>query len=123
MLDYVSTYSPPPAKKVVYVGPDAGRKHLEQMGLAVVAPAGGMPGDGEVLVVGPGGGQILAANAAAMRQWIKAGGNVLAIGLGQEEANRFLPFSIKTHKHEYICSQFPPPAAGSLLAGRDRQTP
>jgi hypothetical protein len=117
MLDYVSSYSPPPAGKVVYAGPAAGRRHLEQMGLAVAAPADGAPGAGQVLVVGPGGGQTLAANAAAVRRWIKAGGNVLAIGLGQEEANRFLPFSIKTRKQEYICSLFQPPAGSSLLAG------
>ncbi len=117
MLDYVSSYVPPPIRKVVYAGQDAGRRHLEQMGLAVAAATDDGPAAGQVLVVGPGGGETLSANAAAVRQWIKAGGNVLAVGLGQEEANRFLPFSVKTGKHEYISALFPPPAAGSLLAG------
>jgi hypothetical protein len=116
LLDYAATYSPPPARKVIYAGDEAGRKHLEQMGLTVAAPGSGAPQADPVLVVGPGGGQALAANAALL-QWIKAGGNVLAIGLGQEEANRFLPFAVKTHKQEYISSLFPPPAAASLLAG------
>ena len=102
---------------MVYAGPDAGRKHLEQMGLAVAAYEGGTPGADQVLVVGPGGGTALAANADAVRPWVKAGGNVFAIGLGQEEANAFLPFSVKTQKREYICSVFDPPGRSSLLAG------
>jgi hypothetical protein len=117
MFAYVSSYLPPPAGKVVYAGQDAGRRHLEQMGLAVADAADGALGAGQVLVVGPGGSQTLAANAPAVRQWIKAGGNVLAVGLGQEEANRFLPFSVKTRKQEYICALFQTPAGNSLLAG------
>jgi hypothetical protein len=116
MLDYVSAYVPPSVGKVVYVGEDAGRRHLEQIGLTVVAPAGGVPSAGQVLIVGPGGSESLAANADGLRQWIKAGGKVLAVGLGQDEANRFLPFAIKTRKQEYICTVFSPPAGNSLLA-------
>ena len=117
MLDYVSTYSPPPVRKLCYAGQDAGRKHLEQMGLAVAAYEGGTPAAEQVLIVGPGAGTILAANADALRPWVKAGGHVLAIGLGQEEANAFLPFSVKTRKREYICSVFDLPGSKSLLAG------
>jgi hypothetical protein len=50
-------------------------------------------------------------------QWVRKGGNVLALGLGQEEANAFLPFSVKTQRREYICSVFDPPSRNSLLAG------
>ena len=100
-----------------YAGPQAGRKHLEQMGLTVASYEGGRLGPEDVLVVGPGGGPALAAHADDLRPWIKAGGNVLAIGLGQAEANAFLPFSVKTRKQEYICGLFPPPARTSLLAG------
>ncbi len=117
LLNYASTYSPPAGRKVVYVGQDAGRKHLEQMGLAVTAYQGGAPRTEQVLVVGPGGGATLAANAEAVRPWIKAGGAVFAIGLGQQEANSFLPFSVTTQKREYISSVFDPPGRKSLLAG------
>jgi beta-galactosidase len=117
MLNYVSAYSPSPVRQVLYVGAEAGRKHLEKMGLAVAAYQGGAPGTEQVLVVGPGGGRNLSANADAVRQWIKAGGHVFAIRLGQEEANSFLPFSIKTQPREYICSLFAPPERTSLLAG------
>jgi hypothetical protein len=117
LLSYVSSYSPPTVRKVVYVGQDAGRKHLEQMGLGLATFEGGAPGAEQVLVVGPGGGQTLAAHADAVRQWVKAGGNVFAIGLGQAEANAFLPFSVTTQKREYICSVFEPAGKNSLLAG------
>ena len=117
MLSYVSTYAPPAVRKVCYAGPEAGRKYLEQAGLGVAAYQGGSPGTEEVLVVGPGGGPLLAAHADAVRRWVKAGGNVLGIGLGQEEANAFLPFSVKTRKREHICSLFQPPSMTSLLAG------
>jgi hypothetical protein len=117
MLGYVSTYSPPAVRQVCYAGRDAGRKHLEQMGLVPANYQGDAPGANQVLVVGPGGGAILAANADAVRRWIKAGGNVFAVGLGQQEANAFLPFAVETRKREYISAVFDPPGRSSLLAG------
>jgi hypothetical protein len=117
MLNYVSAYSPPAVRQALYVGQDAGRKHLEQMGLTLVAYHGGTPGAEHALVVGPGGGQTLAADADAVRKWIRAGGHAVAIGLGQDEANPFLPFSIQTRPREYISSAFDSPGRASLLAG------
>ncbi len=43
-----------------------------------------------MLIVGPGGGQKLAAHSAAIGKWLAAGGRLLAIGLDQDEANAFL---------------------------------
>jgi hypothetical protein len=117
IVNYASAYVPPAVRQVVYAGQDGGRKHLEQMGLTVAGYEGGPLGDGQVLVVGPGGGQALAGNADAVRQWVRAGGNVLAVGLGQQEANAFLPFAIETKKAEYICAAFAPAGMRSLLAG------
>jgi hypothetical protein len=117
LLDYAAAYAPPAACGVVYAGDDAGRKHFEQMGLAVAAYEGGAPAAGQVLVAGPGGGPALAAHADAVRRWIRSGGGVLAIGLGHAEANAFLPFSVKIQQREYICSVFEPSGKGSLLAG------
>jgi hypothetical protein len=87
------------------------------MGLSVASYKGGALEAGPVLVVGPGGGQTLGAHADILRPWVRKGGNVLALGLSQEEANAFLPFSIKTQRREYICSVFDPPIRTSLLAG------
>ena len=61
VLNYVTTYGPPTAvRKVLYAGPEVGRKHLEQMELDVASYQGGDPGAEQVLVVGPGGSQTLA---------------------------------------------------------------
>jgi len=117
MLNYVSTYTPGPRRTVLYAGEGAGRTILEQAGLSPAAYAGGQPTAEQVLVVGPGGGQRLAGNAGGVRAWIKAGGNVFVLGLGQAEANSFLPFAVKTKKAEHICSVFDPHGATSLLAG------
>ncbi len=117
MLDYLSSYSPAAAGKVVYAGQDAGRKHLEKLGLELLPYEGHAPQAGQVLVVGPGAGATLAANADALRSWVAARGYVFAIGLGQKEANNLGPFSIRTQKREYICSVFDPPGKDSLLAG------
>ena len=71
----------------------------------------------QVLVVGPGGGKTLAASAPAIAGWLKSGGNLLAIGLDEEDANAFLPFKIETRNAEHIAACFDPFEARSLLAG------
>ena len=90
IVRYVSAWQPAPRRTVVYAGEEAGQQHLEAAGLSPVAYAGSLSAD-QVLVVGPGGGQQLAANAAAVKDWVRAGGSVLAVGLTGEEASAFLP--------------------------------
>jgi len=68
-------------------------------------------------VVGPGGGHKLAANAQAIADWLKAGGNLLAIGLDDQEANAFLPFKIHTKNAEHISAYFDLFEPNSLLEG------
>jgi len=117
IVQYVSAWQPAPRRTVVYAGEEAGRQHLEAMGLSVAPYEGGRPSADQVLVVGPGGGQQLAGNAAAVREWVQAGGHVLALGLTGEEANAFLPFRIGTAPAEHIAAYFEPFGAGSPLAG------
>ena len=117
MLDYVATCAEGPRRNVLYVGEDAGKEMLDQTGLSPVAYRGGKPAADQVLVVGPGPAPVLAANADSLRQWIKDGGNVLALSLDEEQANVFLPFVVHTRKAEHLCTVFPPPGAKSLLAG------
>ncbi len=118
ILQYVSTWKPAPGRKVVYAGDPAGIRHLESAGIAVDAYEGAnlSPTD-QVLVVGPGGGRKLAARAPAIADWLKAGGNVLAIGLDEQDANAFLPFKVRMKKAEHISADFDPFDARSLLAG------
>ncbi len=70
-----------------------------------------------MLVVGTGGGKELAAHAAAIAEFLKAGGNLLALGLDEQEANSFLPAPIRTNRQEHIAAFFEPFGADSLLAG------
>ena len=58
----------------------------------------------------------LAKDAAAIADWLKAGGNLLAIGLDQQDVD-FLPSEIGIRKREHIATFFEPPAADSLFSG------
>ncbi len=116
IVRYVSSWQPAPRRTVVYAGEEVGRQHLEAAGLSPVAYAGSLSAD-QVLVVGPGGGQQLARNAAAIGDWVQAGGHVLAVGLTGEEASAFLPSRVSTTPAEHIAAYFEPFGAGSLLAG------
>ncbi len=50
----------------------------------------------------------------AIAAWLKAGGNLLAIGLDEQDANAFLPFPVRMKKAEHISADFEPFDAGSL---------
>jgi len=117
ILRYVSTWKPAPRRTVVYVGDPAGSRHLQSAGLAPGTYNGGNLSADQVLVVGPGGGQQLAGNAAAVAEFVKAGGNVLAVGLDQQEASAFLPLKVTMTKAEHIAAYFEPFGADSLLSG------
>jgi len=116
IVRYVSSWQPSPRRTVVYVGEEAGREHLEAAGLSPTAYARNLSAD-QVLVVGPGGGQQLVANAAAVKDWVRAGGHVLALGLTGEEVSTFLPSDFRTTPGEHIAAYFEPFGADSPLAG------
>jgi hypothetical protein len=71
----------------------------------------------QVLIVGPGARETLAADAAAVGYFLKSGGHVLALGLDEQDANSFLPFRTGIKSAEHIAAYFEPPAMNSLLAG------
>jgi hypothetical protein len=106
ILEYVSAWKPEPRRQAVYAGDATGRRYLETAGLSL------LPGGDErltadrVLIVGPGGGQKLAGRAREVRDWLDAGGSVLAIGLDEAEANAFLPVPVRTRRAEHIATFF-----------------
>jgi len=116
IIRYASSWQPAPRRAVVYVGDPAGKAHLEAAGLSPAAYDGNLSAD-QVLVVGPGGRQQLAPNAAAVREWVQAGGRVLALGLTGDEASAFLPLTVTTKEAEHIAAYFDTPGVGSPLAG------
>jgi len=117
VLDYVSAWSPAPRRKAVYVGDPAGKRHLESAGISSSDYQGEKLADNQVLVVGSGGARELAEDAAAVAEWVKRGGHVLAVGLEEQEASAFLPSRVDFEPREHIAAHFEPFGMGSLLEG------
>jgi len=117
ILQYVSTWKPTPERKVIYAGDRAGIGHLESAGIPVIPYEGADLTPDQVLVVGKGGGRQLTASAPAIARWLQAGGNLLAIGLDEQDANAFLPFKVRVKQAEHIAASFDPFEASSPFAG------
>ncbi|MHC4085357.1 MAG: glycoside hydrolase family 2 protein [Planctomycetota bacterium] len=117
ILRYVSAWQPVPRRKVVFIGDSAGRQHLESAGISLNSYNGASLSVDKVLVVGPGAEQKLATDPATIAEWLKAGGNLLAIGLNAQQANSFLPIKVRMKETEHIASYFEPFGSNSLLAG------
>jgi hypothetical protein len=106
-----------PDRTAVYVGDPAGRRALDAAGVSVTAYEPGKLSPDQVLIAGPGAGKALAADAAAVGDFLKAGGRVLALGLDEQDANSVLPFKTAMKSAEHIAASFEPPSVRSLLAG------
>jgi hypothetical protein len=117
VLSYAQSYQPGPERTALYAGDDAGMKHLQVSGLVVKAYDGGKPSADQVLVIGPGGGQKPAASAADIAAWLKAGGELLAIGLDEKEANTFLPTKVSMKSANYVSTYFTPSDLDALTVG------
>ena len=117
ILRSLSARNPAPVRTAVYAGDPAGKSHLESTGITLASYDGGNLSTNQVLVVGPGGGAPLNAAAGVIASWLKAGGNLLAIGLDQSGANAFLPFPVTLKNAEHIAAYFIPFPALSPLAG------
>jgi hypothetical protein len=115
LLRYAAAWQPAPRCGVVYAGEPAGKRYLQSAGVAAVDYEAGRLSPERVLVVGPGGARAL--NAGAVDAFLRAGGHLLAIGLGEEEANSFLPLTVNMKVAEHIAAYFKPQAVGSALAG------
>ena len=117
ILRYVSAWQPAPRREVIYVGDPAGRKYFESTGISLASYDGGSLFADQVLVVGPGGGRILSGDTSAIADWLKSGGNLLALGLNEQEVNTSLPLKIRMKEEEHIAAYFESFGFNSLLAG------
>jgi hypothetical protein len=117
IVEYVEAWKPGPMRTVVYAGDDAGKSYLDAAGFRPAVYDGADLAAAQVLVVAPGGGKKLAARSADIREWLKAGGHMLALGLDAAEANSFLPINVATVRREHIAACFEPFSASSPLAG------
>jgi len=116
IVAYVSGWKPAANRQALYVGDPAGKSHLEKTGVSLGSYEGGKPSAKQVLIVGPGGGQELSAHAAAIGEWLKAGGRLLAIGLDQADVAALLP-NVTVKKGEHIAAYFVASDTTSPLAG------
>jgi len=117
LLAWLSAWKAGPRREALYAGDRAGRAHLVKTGLRLGSFKGGTLRPEQVLIAGPGGGRTLAPHKAAIARWLKRGGHVLAIGLGEAEARAFLPLDVAMNKAEHIAAYFEPAGVHSLLAG------
>jgi beta-galactosidase len=117
ILAYVATWTPSPSRTVVYAGDPAGLRHLRSAGFEPAAYDGGKLISDQVLVVGPGGGQELTRNVKDIADWVRGGGQLLAIGLNGDEASAFLPLKVTTVKREHIAAYFDTFGLGSPFTG------
>jgi hypothetical protein len=118
ILRHVADWKPASRRQTVFcVGEPEGPGLLSAMGLTPTAYGGAALSPRDLLVVGPGGSQALGANKAAVADFLKAGGSLLALGLDEAEANAFLPTPVGTTSAEHIAAYFDPPASGSPFAG------
>ena len=60
---------------------------------------------------------MLSARATAIGGWLEAGGNLLAIGLNEEDVNAFLPVKVSMKKGEHVSAYFEPFGMASFLRG------
>jgi len=117
LLSYMDDWHPARQRTAVYDGEPEGLAWLAACGIAA-APFKGEPlTSDQVLVAGPSVGHELEAQSAAIGAWVRAGGGVLALGLGQAEANSFLPTKVTMNAAEHIAGFFPAFGASSPLAG------
>ncbi len=114
LLRYASAWKPGPRREAVYAGDPAGKSYLESTGVSPRSYEGGSLSPHQVLVVGPGGSSKLASQIA---DWIKGGGNALAIGLDEADANAWLPLKVIMKRTEHIAAYFESSGMDSPLAG------
>ncbi len=117
LLAYVGAWKPAPRREALYVGHAAGKSHLEAAGFRLGTYAGGELRADQLLIVGTGAGATLSTHRDALREFLNAGGKLLAIGLTQEEADAVLPWKVAIRRAEHISAYFDPPGASSPLAG------
>jgi len=117
ILQYVSDWKPKKTRKAVYVGDNLGKKHLEAAGIPLESISTRTLTTDHVMIVGPGGGKELSMQARLFNDWLKEGGNILAIGLDDGETNAFLPKKISMKRAEHIAAFFKSSGKDSVFAG------
>jgi hypothetical protein len=117
LLSYVSSWKPPARRTVLYAGEPKGRHHLESIGVVAALYSRAKLNANQILVVGPGGAEMLTGESADIADWLKSGGEILTVGLGEDKLASLLPFPVSTKKAEHISCYFQPFGLNSVFAG------
>lgn len=116
ILSYVEGWKPSVNKQALYAGDQAGKEYLDKASIRCINYNGGRLKPEQVLIAGPGSGQILADNSKSIKKWLKAGGQLFAVGLDQSDLGYLFP-GIKIKKTEHIAACFGPFEKDSPFAG------
>jgi hypothetical protein len=116
IMHYVSQWRPISRRRAVYVGDPSGRAFLESIGVNAQLYDGKLSSD-DVLVAGSACGEVVGKDPTILTNFLKSGGNLLAIGLSQDDVSTLLPFKVTMRKAEHISSFFESAGQDSLLAG------
>jgi len=116
LLKYMSEWKPGKIKQAVYSGNNEGLEHLKKTGISCTDYVR-KPDPDQVLVIGPGGGLKIASDKIIIEKWMKAGGQLLAIGCDQADTDAILTFKVIFRKEEHIAAWFEPFGNSSFFAG------
>jgi hypothetical protein len=117
LLQYTADWKSQPRRSAIYAGEAAGKRHLESAGFVVESLADRKLSREDVLVVGPGARDELAANKTVIADWLKSGGHLLAVGIDQQDADAFLPVRVGFKRAEHISTYFGPGVSKSPFSG------
>ena len=117
ILQYASNWQPGNSRQAVYLGDDAGLKHLQSLGIEPapfhednLSPEG-------VLIIAHGAERRNAPGQAAIAAFLEAGGHLVAIALTHDEVAALLPTRVTLRSGEHIGGFFDPPSIASGLEG------
>ena len=114
---YVLDWKPTPRRDAWYAGEAAGMAHLERIGVTAREFKGQKLSAQDVLVAGPNAVELLIQHQAELSRWLRDGGHMLLVGLGDERLNALLPTKVGFRQAEHIAACFDPPGLRSLLGG------
>jgi hypothetical protein len=117
LFRHVTEWRPAPSRRTIYAGGPAGREFLASIGIAARALDVSPLSSDDLVVVGPGAREALGESAGAVVDFLKSGGRMVALGLGQDDIQSVLPFDVRIQTAEHIASFFEPLGNRSPLAG------
>lgn len=117
LVRYAVDWRPAAVRRAVYVGEPGGRSHLKSVGLNPDAFDARPLSKDDVLVVGPGGGRPLSGRTDSLSAWLASGGNLLGLGLDQDDLDALPGLKATVKRGEHISTGFAPFDRDSRLAG------